>query len=148
MNKTEVNRWREFTNAMINNAWDITDNRKQKLLSDAMVFIDEYAELEVCGWDQSPSYPCDGMLETFSHYYASIWSKRAISYRDNKHFYIDKLSNALRAGLNAALGDSYGVIGFTVGDVKRFFDGNTPDWFACRFDECLDNADNETGIWL
>ena len=148
MDEITVNRWRTFTSAMIKNAWNITDARKQKLLSDAEMFIGEYAKLEVNGWDQYPSYPSDGMHEIFEEYYSSVWCERLESYRDAKHFYIDKLSCALRAGLNAAIGDSWGVVGFTLGDVKGFFDGELPDWFACRYDECLANANDGEYIWL
>ena len=148
MDKATIERWREFSLAMVKNAWHITDAREAKLEGDIKVFIDYLAPENVTGWDSGEVLPCDAMHDIFDDYYNSIWSERLECYRDNKHFYVDKLSSALRAGLNAATENGVGVIGFTVGDLKCFFDGKIPDWVACQYKGCLAGADDGSGIWL
>lgn len=59
------------------------------------------------------------------------------------------LMACVRAGFDVAVAPSGGVVGFTVGDLRRIFDGALPDWVAGWFSPALaPSVPSEAGVWL
>lgn len=55
----------------------------------------------------------------------------------------------LRAGLDLVGEQSGGVLGFTVGDLKRMYAPDPiPDWITNKFSEDFAQAKDEQGVWL
>lgn len=133
-------------------------------------------------YDYAAPYPmCDAMSEWETSYiYEQCWSlwnakerakAKALRHRDNCDAY-DQMKEDLvelyggpvrcciRAGLDMASAPSAGVVGFTVGHVRRMYGGTIPDWIAGEFvkgkageeeeGEPIDlNEEPDTaGVWL
>lgn len=152
MNEIVINRWKEFTKAYIDGARpNITTARAARLWREAEYFINMFVdEPGDESWDR---YVGDAFVEVFNDYRnhitvnASDWTGGYI--KDNPRYFANHLEAALRAGINAAAdsGD-YGVLGFTVGDLKRAFGGNIPDWVTCRYKNHLTDAKDGVLIFL
>jgi hypothetical protein len=54
----------------------------------------------------------------------------------------------LRAGLDLVGEQSGGVLGFTVGDLKRMYPEGIPEWITSKFTEDLNQAEDKQGVWL
>lgn len=54
----------------------------------------------------------------------------------------------VRAGLNLVGEQSGGVLGFTVGDLKRMYPEGLPEWLTSLFSEDLNQSANTQGVWL
>lgn len=54
----------------------------------------------------------------------------------------------LRAGLDLVGEQSDGVLGFTVGDLKRMYPEGIPEWIASKFSKDLNQAEDKQGVWL
>ena len=53
---------------------------------------------------------------------------------------------ALRAGIDAVTGE-VGVLGFTAGDLRAFFDGSPPEWVTQGYTD-FDSLEDSTPLWL
>lgn len=54
----------------------------------------------------------------------------------------------LRIAIDLFIKGSGGVVGYTVGDLKKAFDGNIPKEIIAQFEPKLETAKNEDHIWL
>jgi hypothetical protein len=54
----------------------------------------------------------------------------------------------LRSGLDLVGEQSGGVLGFTVGDLKRMYPEGIPEWITSKFTENLNQAEDKQGVWL
>ena len=151
MKHITTQRWREFTKAFIN-YMPATDARKVKLLKESEYFIDKFTDENEPDetWDM---YVGDAFTETFEHYLDHIFVRTSDwtggYYKDKPNYFIIILECALRSGINAASEDSVGgVIGFTVGDLKKMFGGEVPDWVARHYISELFSMPDDTCIVL
>lgn len=146
MNAEQYERWLDFAQRMALQGWPhLTEARKQKIHRDVTVFISFYSDCheDVEGWDSGPAYVCDHFEECFGVH--KHWENENAPNR-----YHLQLSCCIRAGVDVATEDCCGVVGFTLGDVRRMFNGQLPDWFVEPFEEpalVLAASDDET-IWL
>ncbi len=152
MTPEQIERWKFVTKAYCYGArTEATTARKDRLWGEAEPFIDEYKDEPVDGWDNDYCL-CDHFVETFTDYEHDIWVEEddwgGGYYKENHRYFANHLRAAIRAGINAAVNDGHGVIGFTVGEVKEMFGDELPEWFACQYKECLINADDRAGIVL
>ena len=59
------------------------------------------------------------------------------------------MSCCVRAGIDVAVDPSAGVVGFTVGTLRRMYDGEIPEWLTQWFEPALTGAEpDDTGVWL
>lgn len=60
------------------------------------------------------------------------------------------LTCTIRIAIDLLIEQSGGVVGYTVGDLRKVFDGNIPDFILNTFEnkEALLAAGDEEGIWL
>lgn len=54
----------------------------------------------------------------------------------------------LRIAIDLYIEQSGGVVGYTIGDLRKVFDGNIPDEIASIFEGDISKADDQAGVWL
>ncbi|MBA7606555.1 hypothetical protein ES703_13705 [subsurface metagenome] len=118
--------------------WHITDARRKKLWSDAEWFLTDALEEGNTGWEagtKDDTFPaCDWFSERFEQYIPSTekWYRK---YPDEEPKYYHQLNVVCRIAFDVIDGFPGGVWGFTIGDIKRMYDGELPVWF-------------DTGDWM
>jgi len=147
MTERQFRRWRRLSIGLIA-AYHATKHRREKLLAETERFfdyLDEYGLWQhMISWDDSlegEAYACDLFSELFDCY--SHWSGR----RQYEGRFYSQLSGCIRAGMDVAAEPSAGVIGFTVGDVRRAFRWHLPKWFLDLYPG-IGNAPAGAGVWL
>lgn len=147
----QTERFRQLAVGLATN-WDIpmTEARRQKLVSyttDLADHLIDYAgdDGKLCDWDSrvGGSYVCDIVADY-------LWDRRLILERRGET--VGRLGNhiscCIRASLDIAVSASAGVIGFTVGDFRRAFGGELPEWVAQWFEPGLTRDTPDTdGVW-
>ena len=151
MNNEQVERWKLVTKAYCYGARpEATQERKDRLWSEAEEFIDHHKDEPVDGWDNQYCL-CDHYAEWFSEHEEAIYVEPSPwngYYKENPRYFTNHLRAAIRAGVNAAVGEGFGVIGFTIGELKQMLGGEIPDWYACQYDMCLASANDDEYIVL
>jgi hypothetical protein len=143
-----VEHWKIFTKALCFGARpEATEARKQKLWAEAESFINLHADEPVDGWDGDYCL-CDCFDDYFDRYLRHIWRDDDGWYKDNPRYFANHLHIAIRAGIDIVTEQPGGVLGFTVGDLRRMFNGGIPEWIACQFIGDLAGASGDAGIWL
>ena len=149
--------WRDFATRFAQHAWEnMTEHRRTRLTEAVTDFIDLYADEEDkahlhIGWDACQCEEChnihgdilaDRVMEYFDEYYP-------VKEKDKLCFY-DQICCCLRSALNAAGDNNAGVIGFTVGDIRRMYDGVIPEWYATQFKDgrAVQDASDDEHLWL
>ena len=108
---------------------------------------DPYSILGAKNWDEAEGdYGCLATLcdELFGKHReincSSFW------------WYTDKACDdvvcTLRVAVDLLIEQSGGVFGYTVGDLRKVFDGNIPEDIASTFNESLKEANDHEPIWL
>lgn len=111
-------------------SWDESENRQDK---------DRY------GHTQYYPFLCDWFLSEFEDYcYPNGY--RHVGEREPR--FAEQLHCCIRAGIDMASEQSAGVAGFTVGNLRSFFDGEVPEWVSAGFEPPLELATNDEKVWL
>lgn len=121
-------------------------NRAWKEVKNVLEFCEQRKyTLKEIGWDEGMS---DLSADFFRDYMATVlqYTSAGIGYLREGSFF-DFLELTLRATSNAITGE-VGVIGYTVGDVRRIFGGNVPDWYLKHKTEAFLTAPDDTDCWL
>jgi hypothetical protein len=166
MTPEQYERWKDFALRMARHAFpDATPARRAKIEEEINQFFwssydDEPKRIaEIIDWDNCPPYewhgrtyynPCVGdEVSSFlsDHYHERLGRRGRYEPRGNK--FESQVSCCIRAGLDCASSPSAGVLGFTVGDLRRMYPEKIPDWVVKDFQppitpEVPDNA----GVWL
>lgn len=169
MNQQQFDRWRDFAVRMARECYGSSRRPSAAwILKHVENFIDLCASQteEINDWDQGPVYVCDEMASyTTDHGFYRIERKILDSAEEQGVELSDSDLNALvdqweirwfgpvkccvRAGLDVAASPSAGVLGFTVGDLRRMYPEGLPGWISgLDWDHPLEAAPAETGIWL
>ena len=150
MDEESIRRWKVVTKAYCYGARpNATERRKAALWGEAEEFIDTYAEYPVDGWDND-FLLCDEFDEHFSHYADTIYYERYDWFgylKENPRYFVNHLRAAVRAGVNAAVNEGFGVVGFTIAEVAEMFGGDIPEWLASQYTG-LEAADKDAYIVL
>lgn len=111
-------------------------------------------------WDHSkpPKNPAHGMNNSVSSRVSQyLWDAGLERERETKRGGIEVVHTALgervlacvRAGFDVAVEPSAGVVGFSVGDLRRAFRGSIPDWVSEFFPPgALAEATDAQAVWL
>lgn len=151
MTPEQYERWRDFSLRMARNAFpEATEGRRRKIAESIEGFFSWYDGQDVsdiCDWDSGPSYIGDAVNSHLDRHYHERWTKDGLEPRRNK--FENQVSCCIRAGIDCASAPSGGVIGFTVGDLRRMYPEGLPDWVIEGYDPPItaltpDNA----GVWL
>jgi hypothetical protein len=136
VNKKLQERYLDFAKRMIFKGYDhLTETRKNSLWEDAEWFLRDCFDDGIRDWDQdkgivSEMYACDWFLERFENKYlpsTAKWDKKIENGDEPKYYRM--LSATCRATIDLLDHFAGGVRGWTIGDIKRMYDGTLPDWF-------------------
>ena len=148
MSAEEYAHWLEFSIRLARHGWpDATDRRKGRIAEVVEWFILEYesSHVDVGGWDGSEAgvYVCDDIGE-----FLAGLCHRPEDPMDETRFE-RQVSSCVRAGLDVASEPSTGVVGFSVGTLRRMFDGEIPTWVSEWFEPGLTGLEpDNAGVWL
>jgi len=151
MTREQFERWRDFAVRMAERGYpDATRHRTDKIQEKVQDYF-SWREFqndwpEIKDWDGNGDdyYLGDAVNEFFDEY--RHWKPETETYGGK--FY-SQVTCCIRAGFDMAVKQSGGVLGFTVGDLRRMFDGNVPDWIIKNdWDIPLEQAPDDVPIWL
>jgi hypothetical protein len=139
-----VQAWLDFSTRLLN-AYNLTKKRKEKAHRDITEFISMYEGEEVKDWDNaatSHGLVCEHFDDYFhEHDYMDKYGGHKVN------SYFNLLRSCVRAGLDVAVGRVGGVIGFTVGDLKKIYGGKIPERVMKATGINYSWKDDE-GVWL
>lgn len=156
MNKTQLKRWKKVSVGLAKNAYpNMTEARRKLLVAEIENFIDRVTynfDLDqINDWDGNVGrcHVCDELSDY-------LWDNRYEFERERKGWvdvvqgkFGNTLSCCIRAGFDMAVAPSAGVLGYTVGDLRRIFAGKLPTWVTSHFDAtALAAAGDAEGVWL
>ena len=149
MTQEQYNNWKDFTLRMTATVYpNATEARRAKIRERISDYFGEcelheyWASIE--GWDQyndnlGGSLSCD--MDEFFH--------DILHWRSEKPDHTGKLFNqitcCIRSGFDMAVEQSGGVLGFDIGDVRRMYDGNVPEWVS---PDDFEHLPDDTQVWL
>jgi len=138
----------DFSTRIVKYAYDVTEERRDKILDQVTWFIKMFRGTKIVGWDDKhdkEGYVCDAVNESFEEYCQPTENDP----RAGKFY--NQIKAAIRAGLDVALPDRAGggVVGFTVGDLRKMYTRGIPQWVCDFFEPPLPvDAKNEEPVWL
>lgn len=143
-------KWMDFSTRLIS-IMDVTDERREKILNKVRSFISRFEDEEIHGWDTPAEYKfygkyCIRSIADDATYFGEYLTDNM---REPKvtSFY-NQMCCATKAGLDVATEEfGGGVIGFTIGDVRKAYNGHIPDWVCEAMDIEGDEEDGDY-IWL
>lgn len=138
--------WLDFATRMVDHVFDRTPERKAKVREKVVDYIERFRGFPLAGWDHEHSdtgmYMCDHFDYWFDEYYND---------RQEKPRFLTDIACAIRAGLDIAYPEqvSGGVVGFTVGDLRKMYPEGIPDYVTNFFHQSLPpDAKDEEHVWL
>lgn len=119
------------------------------------LFPDNIGEWDTWGmlgcrdWDYGEEYTERGK----THWHCSLSNRlREIIEIEDDFFLTEKAKNdimcTIRIATDLLVNPSGGVVGYTVGDIKKAYDGNIPETICTRYERDLNAANEDDGIWL
>lgn len=141
MDATQYARWEDFALRMARQGWPtITEQRKGRLVTELTGFLDAYRAdaPRITSWDNGDLPVCDEAMEWFD----------AHDHGEGHNTFYTQIQCCLRSGLDLVAEASAGVLGFTVGDVRRMYEGTIPAWIAAQYNGDLTAAPDSADIWL
>jgi hypothetical protein len=124
----------------------LTDHRKQRLWEEIESFLYAHQGEPIDGWDNDYCL-CDDFREHFAEYINDIWVESDGWQKENPRYFVNQLEIVVRSGLDFVF-DDQGVIGFTVGDLRKMYDGKVPRWITRRYIPGFSKAPDYTAIWF
>lgn len=82
---------------------------------------------------QDPQPVCDFVADMAEYWIPGYWSIPDAKYEAVRERWLDAPSACIRAGLDMACEPSAGVVGFTVGDLRRMYPEGVPSWLTEQF---------------
>lgn len=153
MTQEQFDRWQDFALRMARHGFEtITEARKEKIVKTVQQFfscLNERDWKEWRGWDATDGefYLCDyfrEFLQDVPGYWTFYDKPDGWEWR-----FESQLHSCIRAGIDVACEPSAGVVGFTVGDLRRMYPEGLPDWVLNWFEQPLTDAVSDTmGVWL
>lgn len=143
-------KWMDFSTRLIS-IMDVTDERREKILNIVRSFINKFEDEEIRGWDTTAEYKFYGKYDIsgiandttyFGEYRTdSMYEPKVTS------FY-NQIECVTRAGLDVATEEFCGgVVGYTVGDIRKAYNGHIPDW-VCKAMDIEGDEKDDVHVWL
>ena len=152
MTRQQYRRWYDFARRMALRGFpDATPARRAKIAKKVrhILWILEDDVPDIVDWDNAPSYVCDAVDRLLSEdRYHERYSKNG-EVKECGNRFLNQVSCCIRAGLDMASEPSAGVVGFTVGDLRRMYPFGLPAWVAIHFTTPITaDVDDAAGVWL
>lgn len=149
MEQQQIKRWKQVAKGMCFHLWEnTTQKRKERLWKEVESFIDEVSEYDIKGWEDE-HYLCDWCPEFFESY-DYHWARNG-AYKDNTadqfHFF-EMLTCVCRGSIGLITASGGMVWGFEVGDLKRVFDGEFPQWILDQYETLTNETPETNGILI
>ncbi|WP_342152393.1 hypothetical protein [Methylorubrum sp. SB2] len=151
MTPLQYRRWYDFARRMALRTFDgITPARRLKIAKKVrhVLWCLESDVPDIVDWDNSPSYVCDAvdsLLSEHDHY-------RTKANGDEEPFgnrFHNQVTCCIRAGLDMASAPSAGVLGWSVGDLRKMYPLGIPEWITAGFNPPITSeTPDDTGVWL
>jgi len=151
MEKIQFERWKDFAVKMAKCVYPTaTPSRQEKIIGNVN---DYFSEREFQNdWDGISDWDGNGddffLSEDVDDFFGKYrhWNRRTGEYEGKLH---TQITCCIRAGFDIAVKQSGGVVGFTVGDVRKMFNGNVPNWVKKRdWEKPFDTFADDSLIWL
>jgi hypothetical protein len=152
MNKTQLSRWKRFSDGLAAKAYPhLTRARRKRLRAEIAEFIDiltcNYELSRITDWDGNGGsvHVCDELSRfLLDRNYELERHGESVTGRFGL-----MLSACIRAGFDVAVAPSAGVLGFTVGDLRAIFPRGLPQWVQGFFEKPISGRTRaSTGVWL
>lgn len=147
----QFQRWKGFSLRMARRGYpDITEVRQRKIEKECLEWFD-YIMPSFCDpgwkvyedWDgKNGHYLCDDVSQYFEHHLH--WRRE----QEYGGWFYNQIVSCIRAGFDMAVEPSGGVVGFTVGDLRRMYPRGIPGWLMNEFTEEFKTAKNIEHVWL
>lgn len=149
--ETQYERWKDFALRMARNGWEhITEARRGKIEEEVRSFFYQLQDdwKKMVDWDESEDRElCCG--DWFSEFLQSVEGYWQLSERRMENWRFEaQLHSCIRAGLDLASAPSAGVVGFTLGDLRRMYPEGLPDWVCEGYEKDLRSGPDDAGVWL
>lgn len=124
----------------------MTARRKERLISEVEGFLSclrDASPGEVGTWDEgTPLNICIG--DWASEYYQHLDAGDPEVDRPGRFY--NRVICCVRAAVDLAIEASAGVLGFTVGDLRRMYDGEVPAWISDQYEPAIAGQPDEATI--
>lgn len=153
MTPQQYKRWKDFSLRMARHAFpNATQARRDKIVGNIERFFYWYYRTdvsEIVDWDSHPAYICDKVDDHLSRHQHYRYNERTGEETECGNKFSNQVSCCIRAGLDQASSPSCGVLGFTVGDLRRMYPEGLPDWVTDGFEPPItpETAD-DMEVWL
>jgi hypothetical protein len=159
MNQTQYGRWMEFSEALaIRGYAGKTEARRLRIKEEALDIIREICDvpgsrdwktindwMDICDEVSEMLMKCEPPWDPWQRNRQYERRERG----EGKITFGDQVQACVRAGFDIAVAPSGGVVGFTVGDLRRMFPDGIPDWVLEGFDPPITEASPDSdGVWL
>jgi len=160
LTQEQKDRCLDFAKRMVFKGYErLTQKRKERLWGDVNWFLTDALDEGHWGWETGGTKETMGMgdwiHERFEQleYPSGRWEHRVCDLGQDTN-YFRMLSATCRAAMDVIGEPGGGVLGWTVGDIKRMYDGQLPEWFDTGWknendgEVKLQNEPDEIGVWL
>ena len=147
MTRVQYNNWKDFTVRMAKTVYPhATKKRRDTMLQHITYLFDELECNDEWSWIKDWDGNGDNCFleESLEEFYRDI-----LHWNDKKQCYTGKFYNQIvccvQAGFDMAVKQSGGALDFTVGDVRKMYDGQVPEWVT---PDNFNNEPDDTQVWL
>lgn len=166
MTPEQFDRWKDFSVRMALHGFPHATAARRKKIEDRVLSFFSWRERDseetakIIDWDNTPSYESGGR----TYYNPSVGDEVSSFLNDHEHYhynertgrevecgnkFANQVSCCIRAGLDRASSPSAGVVGFTVGDLRRMYPDGLPDWVIEGYEPPITDATpDDAGVWL
>lgn len=155
MTPEQFDRWKDFALRMARHGFSrATEARRAKIAEEVDAFFSWYDSdsdevAQIVGWDNGPSYIGDAVDQHLQHHRHYSFNARTGQGTELGNRFANQVSCCIRAGLDCASSPSLGVLGFTVGDLRRMYSDGIPGWVVDGYDPPITDATpDDDGVWL
>lgn len=153
MTPAQYENWKDFALRMARHGFvTATTERREKIAASIEGFFSWYDGQDVSqivDWDNSPSYICDAVMSHLNPHDHYKFNERTGQEIECGNKFYDQVCCCIRAGIDCASSPSAGVMGFTVGDLRRMYPEGIPDWAINDFQSPITTeTPDDAGVWL
>jgi hypothetical protein len=153
MTPEQYDRWKDFALRMARQAFPTaTEARRARIVESINEFFSWYDDTDVSeigGWDDGPSHIGDEVNNHLSSHQHYRYNEKIGEEVERGNRFANQVSCCIRAGLDRAVAPSGGVLGFTVGDLRRMYPEGLPDWVIDGYEPPITaETPDEAGVWL
>lgn len=152
MTPLQYRRWYDFARRMALRTMDVTPSRRAKIAKEIrhVLWILENNAPEIVSWDGPGCYVCDEVDRIlYDRGHSDERQFKNGNFEQVENRFKNQVTCCIRAALDVALTPSAGVLGWTVGDLRRMYPLGLPAWVAAYFVEPITaDVSDEMEVWL